>query len=177
MSPFKIGSRKPADVIVAGIFLGVLIALGLSVWFGQGFMIVVAALILVFMGSPLFIAVGVATLAGWLLLKDASATTIVSDMFEATKKQEIIAIPFFVLAGNIMTHGSIAKRLIAFPRPSLGHSGGLGVSAVFACAVFAAISEVPLRRSLPSVPSCFQCLSKRDIQRTSRLACCPRRAH
>ena len=141
VSPFKIGSRKPADVIVAGIFPGVLIALGLSVWFGQGFMIVVAALILVFMGSPLFIAVGVATLAGWLLLKDASATTIVSDMFEATKKQEIIAIPFFVLAGNIMTHGSIAKRLIAFAQALVGPlPGGLGVSAVFACAVFAAIS-------------------------------------
>ena len=178
VSPFKIGSRKPADVIVAGIFPGVLIALGLSVWFGQGFMIVVAALILVFMGSPLFIAVGVATLAGWLLLKDASATTIVSDMFEATKKQEIIAIPFFVLAGNIMTHGSIAKRLIAFAQALVGPlPGGLGVSAVFACAVFAAISGSSLRRSLPSVPSCFQCLSKRDIQRTSRLACCPRRAH
>lgn len=140
-SPFRGGTRKPADVIVAGIFPGVLIALGLSVWFGQGFMIIVAALILVFMGSPLFIAVGVATLAGWLLLKDASATTIVSDMFEATKKQEIIAIPFFVLAGNIMTHGSIAKRLIAFAQALVGPlPGGLGVSAVFACAVFAAIS-------------------------------------
>ena len=139
--PPKPGRGRTADIIIAGAFPGALIALGLAVWMGQGFMIIVASVILVLMGSPLFIAVGVGTLAGWIFIRDASATTLINDMFEATKKQEIIAIPFFVFAGNIMTNGSIAKRLIAFAQALVGSMpGGLGVAAVLACAVFAAIS-------------------------------------
>ena len=134
-------SRRPADVILAGAFPGAVIALGLAVWLGQGWMIIVASLLLVFMGAPLFIGVGIGTLAGWMLIQDVSATSLVSDMFEATKKQEIIAIPFFVLAGNLMTHGTIAKRLIEFARAVVGPlPGGLAVAGVVACAIFAAIS-------------------------------------
>ena len=105
---------------MAGAFPGAIIALGLAIWLGQGWMIIVASLLLVFMGAPLFIGVGIGTLAGWMLVQDTSATSLVSDMFEATKKQEIIAIPFFVLAGNLMTHGSIARRLIDFARAVVG---------------------------------------------------------
>jgi len=134
-------SRRPADVVLAGAFPGAVIALGLAVWLGQGWMIIVASLLLVFMGAPLFIGVGIGTLAGWMLIQDVSATSLVSDMFEATKKQEIIAIPFFVLAGNLMTHGSIARRLIDFARAVVGPlPGGLAVAGVVACAIFAAIS-------------------------------------
>lgn len=135
------GTRKPVDVVMAGAFPGAIIALGLAVWLGQGWMIIVASLLLVFMGAPLFIGVGIGTLAGWMLIQDTSATSLVSDMFEATKKQEIIAIPFFVLAGNLMTHGSIARRLIDFARAVVGPMpGGLAVAGVVACAIFAAIS-------------------------------------
>jgi C4-dicarboxylate transporter DctM subunit len=62
-------------------------------------------------------------------------------MFEATKKQELLAIPFFVLAGNLMTAGTIAERLIEFAKAGMGRlPGGLGVGAVLSCAFFAAIS-------------------------------------
>ena len=139
--PVRPGTRKPADVILAGAFPGALIALGLAVALGQGWMIVVASLLLVFMGAPLFIGIGVGTLAGWMLIQETSATSLVADMFEATKKQEIIAIPFFVLAGNLMTNGSIARRLIDFARAVVGPlPGGLAVAGVVACAIFAAIS-------------------------------------
>ena len=134
-------SRRPADVVLAGAFPGAVIALGLAVWLGEEWMIIVASLLLVFMGAPLFIGVGIGTLAGWMLIQDVSAASLVSDMFEATKKQEIIAIPFFVLAGNLMTHGSIARRLIDFARAVVGKTpGGLAVAGVVACAIFAAIS-------------------------------------
>ncbi|MFK7931310.1 MAG: TRAP transporter large permease subunit [Myxococcota bacterium] len=137
----KPSTRRPTDVILAGAFPGAIIALGLAVWLGQGWMIIVASLLLVFMGAPRLIGVGIGTLAGWMLIQDVSATSLVSDMFEATKKQEIIAIPFFVLAGNLMTHGSIARRLIDFARAVVGPTpGGLGVAGVVACAIFAAIS-------------------------------------
>ena len=135
------GSRKPADVIIAGAFPGALIAMALGVWWGTGPLILLGSLLLVFLGAPLFVGVGFGTVAAWVLLRDGSVENVINDMFEATKKQELLAIPFFVLAGNLMTEGSIARRLIDIARISLGGiPGGLGVGAVIACAFFAAIS-------------------------------------
>jgi C4-dicarboxylate transporter DctM subunit len=134
-------SRRPPDIVLAGAFPGAVIALGLAAWLGQGWMIIIASVLLIFMGAPLFIGIGVGTLAGWTLIQDTSAVSLVTDMFEATKKQEIISIPFFVLAGNLMTHGSIARRLVDFARAVVGPTpGGLAIAAVVACAIFAAIS-------------------------------------
>jgi C4-dicarboxylate transporter DctM subunit len=57
------------------------------------------------------------------------------------EKFEIMAIPFFILAGNFLTHGGVAKRMIRFASSMVGHMyGGLGLSGVLACALFAAIS-------------------------------------
>lgn len=135
------GSRKPIDVVFAGAFPGALIALAFGAWYGSGATILVASILLVLLGSPLFVAVGVGTMACWILLRENSPSVVVSDVFEATKKQELLAIPFFVLAGNLMTKGSIARRLIDFTKTILGPlPGGLGAGAVVACAIFAAIS-------------------------------------
>ncbi len=133
--------RKPIDVVFAGGFPGALVALALGAWWGSGALILVACILLVLLGSPLFVAVGVGTMASWVLIRENSTSVVVSDVFEATKKQELLAIPFFVLAGNLMTKGSIAKRLIDFTKTVLGPlPGGLGAGAVVACAFFAAIS-------------------------------------
>src|SRR5438270_10525219 len=52
-----------------------------------------------------------------------------------------MAIPFFILAGNFLTHGGVARRMIAFATAMVGHwYGGLALSAVVACALFAAVS-------------------------------------
>jgi C4-dicarboxylate transporter DctM subunit len=52
-----------------------------------------------------------------------------------------MAIPFFILAGNFLTHGGVAKRMINFASSLVGHwYGGLGLAAVLACALFAALS-------------------------------------
>lgn len=137
----SVKTRRVADVVLAGAFPGALIAMGLGAWLGQGVLIVLSSVLIVFLGAPLFVAVGVGTLASWVLLRDGSSETVISDMFEATKKQELLAIPFFVLAGNLMTRGSIAERLIEIARSAVGWlPGGLGVCAVLACAFFAAIS-------------------------------------
>ena len=134
-------NRRVSDVVIAGIFPGAIIALGLGAYFGQGLVIMLASILLVLMGAPLFAAVGVGTVASWVLLRDAAPDIVVSDMFEATKKQELLAIPFFVLAGNLMTRGSIAQRLIRLAQSLLGPlPGGLGVAGVLSCAIFAAIS-------------------------------------
>src|SRR5262249_59820714 len=50
-------------------------------------------------------------------------------------------IPFFILAGNFLTSGGVARRMIAFATSMIGHwYGGLGLAGVVACALFAAIS-------------------------------------
>src|SRR4030081_1828523 len=52
-----------------------------------------------------------------------------------------MAIPFFILAGNFLTHGGVAKRMINVATSMIGHwYGGLGLAGVMACALFAAIS-------------------------------------
>jgi C4-dicarboxylate transporter, DctM subunit len=66
---------------------------------------------------------------------------IIEDMWVGLDKELILSIPLFILCGNVMTQGSTAKRLIdimaAITRPL---PGGLAVSAILSCGVFAAIS-------------------------------------
>jgi C4-dicarboxylate transporter DctM subunit len=62
-------------------------------------------------------------------------------LFTGIESFEIMAIPFFILAGNFLTHGGVARRMIHFATTMVGHwYGGLGLAAVVACALFAAIS-------------------------------------
>jgi C4-dicarboxylate transporter DctM subunit len=62
-------------------------------------------------------------------------------LFTGIEKFEIMAIPFFILAGNFLTHGGVARRMITFATSMVGHwHGGLALSGVLACALFAAVS-------------------------------------
>jgi C4-dicarboxylate transporter, DctM subunit len=62
-------------------------------------------------------------------------------LFTGIEKFEIMAIPFFILAGNFLTHGGVARRMIRFATSMVGHwHGGLGLAGVIACALFAAVS-------------------------------------
>src|SRR5207253_9388571 len=62
-------------------------------------------------------------------------------LFTGIESFEIMAIPFFILAGNFLTHGGVARRMIHFASSMIGHwYGGLGLAGVMACALFAAIS-------------------------------------
>jgi C4-dicarboxylate transporter DctM subunit len=62
-------------------------------------------------------------------------------LFTGIENFEIMAIPFFILAGNFLTHGGVARRMINFASSMVGHwAGGLGLAGVMACALFAAVS-------------------------------------
>jgi C4-dicarboxylate transporter DctM subunit len=61
-------------------------------------------------------------------------------LFTGIEKFEIMAIPFFILAGNFLTHGGVAKRMIAFATSLVGHwHGGLALAGIVACAMFALV--------------------------------------
>ena len=140
--PRKPGNRTRADTLLSGWFPGLLLGIGATLWLGKPALIAISGILLVLVGAPLFAGIGVAALACVVLLSDGlTGVTVVTDMFEATKKQELLAIPFFVLAGNIMTQGSLAERLVGVARAAMGKTpGGLGLATIFACVIFAAIS-------------------------------------
>lgn len=104
-------------------------------------LIVLAALACLVLGTPLFAALALVTLGCVHFLGDGFLADIVADMFNAVNKDVLLAIPFFVVAGQMMTEGSIARRIIAVARAWLGWMpAGLAVTAVAACVFFAAIS-------------------------------------
>lgn len=137
----KPGTRSPKDVVLAGLFPGLIMGIAAALSLSSGWLIFVAAVLMFLVGAPLFVGIGTAAIASANMIGGYDTVAVITDMFEATKKHELLAIPFFVLAGNLMTKGSIANRLIDIARALLGRTpGGLGLASVLACTVFAAIS-------------------------------------
>ncbi|MCD2179549.1 TRAP transporter large permease [Rhizobium sp. C1] len=92
-------------------------------------------------GMPISIALGLTVLAFMYLMTSVPVDTVALKLFTGIEKFEIMAIPFFILAGNFLTHGGVAKRMINFASSMVGHwYGGLGLAGVMACALFAAVS-------------------------------------
>jgi C4-dicarboxylate transporter DctM subunit len=104
---------------------------------------IVFALLLSLMltGMPISIALGLTVLSFMFTLTDVRTESVALKLFTGIESFEIMAIPFFILAGNFLTHGGVARRMIAFATAMVGHwYGGLALAAVLACALFAAIS-------------------------------------
>ena len=97
--------------------------------------------LLLITGMPVSIALGLTVFTFLFSLSDVPMDAIALKLFTGIEKFEIMAIPFFILAGNFLTHGGVAKRMIRFASSMVGHwYGGLGLAAVLSCALFAAIS-------------------------------------
>jgi C4-dicarboxylate transporter DctM subunit len=92
-------------------------------------------------GMPISIALGLTVLTFLYTMTDVPIEAVALKLFTGIENFEIMAIPFFILAGNFLTHGGVARRMIAFATSMIGHwYGGLGLAGVLACALFAAIS-------------------------------------
>ena len=90
---------------------------------------------------PVSIALGLTVLTFLFTLTDVPIEAVALKLFTGIEKFEIMAIPFFILAGNFLTHGGVARRMIRFASAMVGHwYGGLGLAGVMACALFAAVS-------------------------------------
>jgi len=84
---------------------------------------------------------GVATFAAYYFWGDGELMNVVYDMWDASNREVLLSVPLYILAGALMSQGSIAKRLIDLMRALMRPvPGGLSVAALLACAVFAAIS-------------------------------------
>ncbi|BBF91674.1 C4-dicarboxylate ABC transporter permease [Blastochloris tepida] len=92
-------------------------------------------------GMPISIALGLTVLTFLFTMTSVPIESVALKLFTGIEKFEIMAIPFFILAGNFLTHGGVARRMIAFASSMVGHwHGGLGLAGVMACALFAAVS-------------------------------------
>ncbi len=98
-------------------------------------------LALMLTGMPISISLGLTVLTFLFTMTQVPIESVALKLFTGIEKFEIMAIPFFILAGNFLTHGGVAKRMINFATSMVGHfHGGLGLAGVLACALFAAVS-------------------------------------
>ena len=92
-------------------------------------------------GMPISIALGLTVMTFLFTMTSVPVESVALKLFTGIEKFEIMAIPFFILAGNFLTHGGVAKRMVNFATSMVGHwYGGLGLAGVMACALFAAVS-------------------------------------
>jgi C4-dicarboxylate transporter DctM subunit len=92
-------------------------------------------------GMPISISLGLTVLTFLFTLTHVPIESVALKLFTGIENFEIMAIPFFILAGNFLTHGGVARRMINFATSMVGHfHGGLALAGVLACALFAAVS-------------------------------------
>ena len=98
-------------------------------------------LALMLTGMPVSIALGLTVLSFLFVMTTVPIEAVALKLFTGIESFEILAIPFFILAGNFLTHGGVARRMIRFATSMVGHwYGGMGLAGVMACALFAAVS-------------------------------------
>jgi len=99
-------------------------------------------LALMLLGVPILFAIGIASALGIMVIGPSAPWIIIpASMFNGMNSFPLMAIPFFVLAGELMNKGGISKRLVAFAVALVGHiRGGLGHANVVANAMMAAVS-------------------------------------
>ncbi len=96
---------------------------------------------LMFLGVPIAISLGLSSLLTIMMFGQDSIASMALKLFETSEHYTLMAIPYFILGGALMSTGGVAKRLIRFAIACVGHiRGGLAIAAVLACTFFAAVS-------------------------------------
>jgi C4-dicarboxylate transporter DctM subunit len=122
---------------------------------------------LVLLRQPLLLILAAGTAFVHVVLADSKFDYMIQDVWTALDKEILLAIPMFLLAGAVMTRGSIAKRLIRImialtaPIP-----GGISVATVLSCAIFAAISGSSIVTMLAVGTVMFPALSSHGYSRS-----------
>ncbi len=92
-------------------------------------------------GLPVAMSLGLASILTILIFENDSIASLALKFFQTFEHFTLLAIPFFILAGNFLSTGGVAKRMINFAIAAVGHlPGGLAIASVLACMLFAAVS-------------------------------------
>lgn len=101
----------------------------------------IGLIVLLILGVPIAFVLCGSSILAILTSGDIHGAIVIQRMFSGSGSFTLLAIPFFVLAGNLMSVGGISKRLVNLCNSLFGHiSGGLAMVAIITCAFFAAIS-------------------------------------
>ncbi|CAM3368573.1 inner membrane protein [Bordetella pertussis] len=103
-------------------------------------LMILSMLIFFGLSVPVAVAIGIAALTGvsvgglpWLV--------VAQQIYAALDKYPLVAIPFFILAGNLMEAGGISERMVEFAKSLVGGiQGGLACTCVLTCMIFAAVA-------------------------------------
>ena len=104
-------------------------------------MVMISTMVLCFaLTVSVAVSIGLASVLG-IQASNANMLISVKEMFGAINKFPLAAIPFFILAGNLMETGGISRRLVEFAKSLVGGvQGGLPMTCVLTCMIFAAVS-------------------------------------
>lgn len=101
----------------------------------------VALIAFILAGIPIMFCIGFAGLIGILFIPDLSVVLVPQRMFTILDSFTLLAIPYFILAGELMSKGGISKKLVSFAEACVGHwRGGLGMVSVLSSMIFAGVS-------------------------------------
>jgi C4-dicarboxylate transporter DctM subunit len=93
------------------------------------------------LGVPIIVALGLSCMVSVLITGAADISVLVQNMFNAGNSFALMAVPFFILAGNIMSEGGVSRRLVNLAGAFFGRmSGGLALVATVASTFFGALS-------------------------------------
>jgi C4-dicarboxylate transporter DctM subunit len=92
-------------------------------------------------GMPVAVSLGLSSLLTIFFFSQDSLASMSIKLFETSEHYTLMSIPFFVLAGALMSTGGVAKRMVVFAIAAVGHlRGGLAIASILACMLFAAVS-------------------------------------
>ncbi len=147
------GAPSPSEGsgIAGFFFIGIpvmLVALCLAAKFGlvsipagpRAGLIFALLISLMLTGMPISISLGLTVLIFLFTLTEVPIDAVALKLFTGIERFEIMAVPFFILAGTFLTHGGVARRMIDFATSVVGHwHGGLALAGIVACAMFALV--------------------------------------
>ena len=92
-------------------------------------------------GMPVAISLGLSSLLTIAFFAQDSLASMSIKLYETSEHYTLLAIPFFILAGALMSTGGVARRMVDFAIAAVGHlRGGLAIASILACMLFAAVS-------------------------------------
>ena len=101
----------------------------------------IALLLLILLGIPVYLVIGIICLAGYFLVPDLALSLVPQKIFATTDSFSLLALPYFILAGELMAKGGMSRKLVSFAETLVGHlRGGLGHASILACMAFANIT-------------------------------------
>ena len=103
-------------------------------------LMIISMLIFFVVSVPVAVSIGLAALIG-VGYEGMTWLVVAQQIYAALDKYPLVAVPFFILAGNLMEAGGISERMVEFAKSLVGGvQGGLAISCVLTCMIFAAVA-------------------------------------